>query len=67
MNEMVSKHAGNDISRELSYSKRSNRGKYTARNMKLYAEYKASGAEYSMTFVEYKKKELRKRPKKKKS
>ena len=62
---MVSKSAGNDISRELSYSKRSSRGKYTARNMKLYAEYKASGAEYSMTFLEYrqeyKKKQLKKK------
>lgn len=56
---VVSKHAGNDISRELSYSKRSNRGKYTARNIKLYDEYKASGAEYTMTFIEYKKKQLK--------
>ena len=61
MNNMVSKSAGNDISRELSYSKRSSRGKYTARNMKLYAEYKESGAEYSMTFLEYKKKQLKKK------
>jgi hypothetical protein len=64
---MVSKHAGNDISRELSYSKRSNRGKYTARNIKLYDEYKASGAEYTMTFIEYKKKQLKKMRAEKKS
>ena len=61
MNGMVSKHAGNDISRELSYSKRSNRGKFTARNMKLYDEYKASGAEYTMTFLEYKKKKRKRK------
>ena len=57
---MVSKSAGNDISRELSYSKRSSRGKFTARNIKLYAEYKESGAEYTMTFLEYKKKNRKK-------
>jgi hypothetical protein len=53
---MVSRKAGNDISRELSFEKRKTIRKLSNRNSKLYDEYKSGGCEYTMTFLEFKNK-----------
>jgi len=62
---VVSKKSGNDISRELSFEKRKLKAKFTNQNAKIWKEYKDSGAEFSMSFPEYKKKWLKENRKKK--